>query len=185
MKLRMQGGVSVNGTMLARATVLVSGDRVTTTDNSSGTITAPGSTINVAPKSSAIYGGGNAEMIDGGASVVTSSGTSGKVGNLTVSPVDAKAKYDFGQRGNKIIIAALEGKLRISDGRQQMMLDAGKALEIPSDSNDSQGNATHGGWMGLSNGVAIGIAAGVAALGIGLGLGLANANTLTSASSIR
>ena len=177
MLLPQGGAVYVNGTVLGRSTVLVNGDRITTGDNSTGTITSSGNAINLGSKSAAIYGGGTVEMTDGGAAVVTSSGTAGKVGNLTITPADDKAKYEFGQRGNKVTIAALEGKLRISDGQQQMMLDSGKAIEIASSSSDDNdkhkdANAAATTGFAVNNAHAILIAAAVAAVGVGITFGV-------------
>jgi hypothetical protein len=186
-----QGAVSVNGTMLARSTVLVSGDRITTTDNSTGTISGPGNSINLASKSSAVYGGQSIEVTNGGAFVVTSSGTAGKVGNLTITPADDKAKYEFGERADKVMIAAVEGKLRINDGQQQMVLDAGKAIEIAADAGPdkdknkqgSQGGAAVGAThFGLNNARAVVIAAVAAGLGAGAAFGLVQAFTAATAS---
>jgi len=181
-----QGAVSVNGTMLARSTVLVSGDRITTTDNSTGTISGPGNSINLASKSSAVYGGQSIEVTNGGAFVVTTSGTAGKVGNITITPADDKAKYEFGERADKVMIAAVEGKLRINDGQQQMVLDAGKAIEIAADAGPdkdkdknkqgSQGGAAVGAThFGLTNARAVVIAAVVAGLGTVAAFGLIKA----------
>jgi hypothetical protein len=183
-----QGGVYVNGTVLGRSTVLVNGDRITTADNATGTITAPGNTINLGSRSSLVYNGGTVEMTDGGAAVITSSGTAGKVRNLTITPADGKAKYEFGQRGNKVTIAALEGKLRISDGQQQMMLDSGKAIEIASTSADDKDQgakpASNTGFgVGNAHAVLIGLA--VAAIGVGVTFGALYGLTAGNASPKR
>jgi preprotein translocase subunit YajC len=189
--LQPQGAATVNGAIMVHSTALFSGDRVVTSNGSAGTITIPGSTINIAPQSSAVYGGGNFEIMIGGASVVTSSGLSGKVANLTVIPIDGKAKYNFGQRGNMVMIAALEGKLRISDGSRQMVLNAGKAVEVKFDSeqdshdNNSGGQGSASTRFDVGNAKAVIVASVVAGLGVGLAFGLIETLTPTAASPIR
>jgi hypothetical protein len=180
--LMPQGAVNVNGNAAARSSVVFNGDRITTGDNSTGTITIAGSTIGIAPKSSAVYSNGNLEVAAGGASVVTNSGVSGKLDNLTVVPVNNRARYDFVRRGDTVMIAALEGKLRISDGRQQMVLEAGNAISIADTASpDSDSHSI----LDVSNAKAVAIAAVVIAAGVGLSFGLIKAFAPQTASPTR
>jgi hypothetical protein len=170
-----QGNVTVNGNVQTHSTVLFAGDRVSTTDTSSGTITLRGSSIQLAPQSSLVYTDRAVELASGGASVATSSGVEGKVSNLSLAPAEGKVRYNFAQRGDKIVIAALEGKLRINDGRQQMVLDAGKAIEIPAADPQTKGGNASGAATNsffVSNGRAIAIAAASVAIGLGAAYGL-------------
>jgi hypothetical protein len=64
--------------------------------------------------------------------VATSSGMTGRVLNLTVRPVTGgTVKYEMDHVNGKVLVAALEGKLRINDGRQAMILEPGKVVSMP------------------------------------------------------
>jgi hypothetical protein len=178
--LMPQGAVNVNGNGTSHSTVVFNGDRITTGDGS-GAITVSGSTITIAPKSSAIYGNRSLQINAGGASVITTSGISGKLDNLTIVPVDSKAKYDFVRNGNTVMIAALQGQLRISDGRQQMLLDAGNAVSI-ADSTSDAASPDPDTKLSVSNARAVVIAAVAIAAGAGLSYGLVEALTPKTAS---
>jgi len=170
------GKVSVNGAAVPRSTAAFPGDRIETAANSGVTLTLAGSSVQLAPQSSAVFQPAAIELGPGAATVATTSGMKGQVLNLKLAPTSASAKYRFGLRGNKVIIAVLEGSLKINDGKQDMLLAGGKAISIPVDAADPQATPpVKAGNAGLSNAAAIGIGIAVAGLGIGLAVGLTQA----------
>lgn len=125
------GSVTVNGNAVSHPAAIFAGDRIQT---AAGTVamSMTGSVVQVAPRSSAVLQSNELQLSGGGARILTTSGLSGRVRNLTVRPAsDAKSVYTVAERDGKILVAALEGNLTLSDGHGQVMLAANHALAIP------------------------------------------------------
>ena len=177
-----QGQVSVNGSPAQRSTALFAGDRVQTGPNAGGMITANGSSVQVAPQSAIIFDGNSVSLSSGGAAVKTSSGMKAKLSGLSVQPVEKGARYSLGQRNGKVVVAALQGKLRITDGRQELLLDPGKAMvtDAPKDEAGQAGGAggaAGGAGGGLSTATIVVVTAAVVGASVGLAVGLTEAST--------
>ena len=181
------GNVSVNGSKALQPTAIFAGDRVQTGDKSGVVLTLAGSTVQVAAQSSMVFDKAGVGLGAGGATVSTTAGLQGKLRNLKLTPAGSGAtKYSFGMRDNKIYIAALQGSVRINDGRQDMLLNPGKALMIPTSAEaapEPQAGAGAGAaGASLSNAALIGITVATAALGTALGLGISGALSPSPAS---
>jgi hypothetical protein len=122
-----QGNVTVNGANLSRSQAVFSGDRIQTFSNSAATITASGSSVQVAPLSDVVFADKALTVASGGTSVTTTTGLPGKLYNLTIEPA-RNARYQFGERDGQVVVAALEGAVKLSDGRTTMVVNPGKAM---------------------------------------------------------
>ena len=125
------GSVALNGNAVTRPTAVFAGDQIQTADGSVS-MTLLGGNVQISPKSSMMYAPGTVTLGQGAMRVVTSSGVTGRVLNLTVHPASSGAvKYEVDLRGGKVLVAALQGTLRINDGSRTVMLEAGKAISMP------------------------------------------------------
>jgi hypothetical protein len=129
------GAVNVNGSALSHATAIFAGDRIET---ASGTLsmTMPGSSVQIGPKSSVQLASNQLQVASGGARILTSSGLAGQIRNVSVRPAsDTKSVYTVAERDGKILVAALEGSVTLDDGRQQILVAANHAVAIPVQDN--------------------------------------------------
>ena len=125
------GSVALNGNAVTRPTAVFAGDQIQTADGSVS-MTLLGGNVQISPKSSMMYAPGTVTLGQGAMRVVTSSGVTGRVLNLTVHPASSGAvKYEVDLRGGKVLVAALQGTLRINDGSRTVMLEAGKVISMP------------------------------------------------------
>ena len=124
------GNVSVNGKGLSSPTAIFAGDRIRT-DAGSLSLTAAGSSVQVGEKSSVTFSASQLQLASGGMKVATTTGMAGQVRNLTLRPENGKSVYTVAERDGKVMIAALEGNLALSDGHGQVMLAANHAVAIP------------------------------------------------------
>jgi len=124
------GNVSVNGKGLSSPTAIFAGDRIRT-DAGSLSLTAAGSSVQVGEKSSVTFTASQLQLGSGGMKVATTTGMTGQVRNLTLRPESGKTVYTVAERDGKVMIAALEGNLALSDGHGQVMLAANHAVAIP------------------------------------------------------
>jgi len=130
------GAVSINSDRIAMPTAVFAGDRIHTTNSSASLILAGGS-VQVSPNSSIVYSPGTVTLDDGTMRVVTSSGVGGHVLNLAVHTASSgTVRYELRRSESQVSVAALEGKLVINDGHDQIRLDAGHAVMMA-----VQGNA--------------------------------------------
>jgi len=129
------GNVSVNGKGLSSPTAIFAGDRIRT-DAGSLSLTAAGSSVQVGEKSSVTFTASQLQLASGGMKVATTTGMTGQVRNLTLRPESGKTVYTVAERDGKVMIAALEGNLALSDGHGQVMLAANHAVAIPVQGSD-------------------------------------------------
>jgi len=187
-----QGKVNVNGTALASSSALFTGDNVTTGSDSGVVLTERGATVQLAANSKLSFAPDVLELPDGGATVSTTSAVRAHTMNLTVEPTSAAlTRYILVHRGNQVGVAALAGQVRLNDGRQQMVLDSGKAVmfDVPpatddkdKDNKNTQPASNTG--MNMSNKKAVMIGTVVALLGAGLAYGLVEALSPGQASPV-
>jgi hypothetical protein len=120
------GDLYVNGSGSTRPQALFNGDRIQTTQTS-GMITMPGSSIQIAPASDVKVSRSDVQVFDGEAFIRTGGELGAHIANLTVHP-NATARYSVARRDNTIVIGALEGMVQVTDGRQSRTVPTGKAL---------------------------------------------------------
>jgi hypothetical protein len=125
------GKVSVNGTALSAPAAVFAGDKIRT-DDGSMSMTVSGSTVQVGKQSAVVFNPSQLSLSNGGMKVSTTSGLAGQVRNLSLRPEGTgKTVYTVDERNGKVMIAALEGNLTLSDGHGQVELAANHAVAIP------------------------------------------------------
>ncbi|MGE0405591.1 MAG: hypothetical protein AB7O65_04760, partial [Candidatus Korobacteraceae bacterium] len=125
------GDFALNGTSGPRASAVVPGDRIQTSDAASVSITSTGSNVLVGPNSSVVYQEGAIQFADGSAVVSTSSSMAAQVLGVRVSPSKASGSYRISRDGDKVTIAALKGSLVLSDGAETRTVSEGSAALMP------------------------------------------------------
>jgi hypothetical protein len=166
-----RGNVSVNGTTQSRSTALFAGDKVVTGGDSGVLLTSRGNSVQLAANTKMTFSGDALDMTDGGATVTTSSGLRAQALNLKVAPAASTGgRYMLVHRGNTVAVAALQGQLRLDDGRQQMLLEPGKAMTFKVDPTGepqaTPGAKTGGSSVGISNAAAVTVASVAALAGV-------------------
>ena len=124
------GQVTINGSALAKPTAVFAGDKINTADGSLS-MNIAGSTVQVGNKSSVVFDASQMSLARGGMKVSTSTGLAGQVRNLSLRPGTGKTVYTVAERNGKVMIAALEGNLTLSDGHGQVLVAANHAVAIP------------------------------------------------------
>lgn len=188
--------INLNGSLLDRSQAVVDGDQLRT-NNGGATIALAGATLQMGAASEVVFHPTGARVMNGALTITTSRALGTEIANLRVEPVSGRARYLVSQQGSKIVIAAMEGSVRVTDGNQNVVVPTNKALlakletlpvtasgkdsELPpqdKDKNQQGGNPTTGAVPAAGVGVtlsradliAIGLiaAGGGAALAIGL-----------------
>ncbi|HZQ92215.1 MAG TPA: hypothetical protein VFA60_10520 [Terriglobales bacterium] len=174
-----QGKVTVNGTPLMRSTALFAGDKVSTGEQGTVTLSMPGSAVQINSQSEVQYDAGQLRVSTGSVLVNTQRGLKAQLLNLTVTPDNPKARFNLGQRNDKVVIAALEGAVRVSDGKSEMLLQPGKAIMFAAPKPAGAQAGAGAGALFLSNAAAIGISG--AAFALGATLAFTTNETITPA----
>jgi hypothetical protein len=85
--------------------------------------------VHLAADSSVVYQENNIELKQGGAVITTEKVTTGRLANLSISPVSTYAtKFALVNQPGTETIAAIEGSLRITDGNNAVVLQPGESL---------------------------------------------------------
>src|SRR5947209_1196431 len=119
--------VNLNGAPLDRSQAVVDGDNLRTS-SSGATIALNGATMQMGAGSEVIFHSAGARVMTGSLAITTSRGLGAEVVNLRVEPATSGARYLISEEGSKLIIAAMEGAVRVSDGKQTIVVDQDKAL---------------------------------------------------------
>lgn len=139
--------VSLNGAFLERSQALVDGDNLRTT-SSGATIALSGATLQMGNDSEVVFHSAGARVMTGSLAITTSRGLGAEVVNLHVEPATSGARYMISEEGSKLLIAAMEGAVRVTDGKQTIVVPQDKALlaklepleMTPQDTQSAQGN---------------------------------------------
>lgn len=138
--LYASGSVVLNGTQVPRTSAVFGGDRITTNSNSGVTIASQGSAIVVGADSAVVYNGPDLELEKGTTLVTTSTGITAHMGDVSVMPASkAPAKYEITRADGKVLIAAKQGTLMISDGMSSSTLEAGGTTQQPDNDRRRRG----------------------------------------------
>lgn len=121
------GSVNLNGAPLERSQAVVDGDNLRTA-GSGATIALNGATLQMGTDSEVVFHSAATRVMKGSLAITTSRGLGAEVVNLRVEPATSGARYIISQEGSKLVIAALEGAVRVSDGKQTVVVDQDKAL---------------------------------------------------------
>lgn len=135
------GDVKVNGSSALPSSAIYAGDRVTTGENSSVTISLKGTVITALPHSLFIYRDAEVELRCGTVVVNTQTAMKGHLGNLTVSPSAATAKFELtrsnlestetnkaNREASKAVVSSLQGAVDVTDGIRSVSLPTGQIL---------------------------------------------------------
>lgn len=183
--LTSRGVVRVNGSLVPGSYTVYGGDQITTEANASVHLLARGSSITLPADSSILYGGKQLEVRSGRVLVSTtaSSGVQARIGNLTVVPAGSNARFQMADSGEKLVLAALDGALRVSDGVHSIVLSSGKMMTSAAPQTAGGGPGTGTGTTASSGGIP-GWVVGVLVIGVAGGVigGLAAVGEFGSAS---
>lgn len=147
--LRVHGKVTVNGSELRHERAIFAGDTVASGERATATLTAAGSSVQLQPNSTLVFGSDSVTVRDGGARISTSRGMTARVDNVTVAPAAAAADYSVNRTGADLQITASRSSLTISDGTRSMTINPGQALSIKSPRAAAPQGGAEGGLSGL------------------------------------
>ena len=119
--------VRINEGVLDRSQAVVEGDTLRTT-SSGATIALSGATLQMSNDSEVVFHSAGARVVNGSLAVTTSRGLGSEVVNLHVEPAANGARYTISEQGSKLVIAAVEGAVRVTDGKQTIVVPQDKAL---------------------------------------------------------
>lgn len=119
--------VKVNGAGVDRSQAVLEGDRLNTAE-SGATIAVSGATLQMGKDSDLVFRSRGPRVMGGSLAVTTSKALPAEVVNLHVEPATQGARYLISQEGAKLVIAAMEGSVRVSDGKQTVTVEQNKAL---------------------------------------------------------
>ena len=123
------GGATVNGSPIERATAVFPGDKVQTGPNTVATLTSPGLAVTVAGNSTLVFSKSFVNVLCGTALVSTSRGMPARVSNLLVQPArGTQTRFEISQNEGQLQIIAREGTLAIDNGATTTSLQPGRML---------------------------------------------------------
>ncbi len=126
--VQAQGTVRVNGSNVPSTTTIFAGDKVETLANSTATISAQGTMIQLDPNSSAIFSDKAVDLGCGSALVTTSMGEVVRVAGITITPASqGVTKFRVSQSNGTLKVSVEQGSAVVDDGTKHM-LSAGQSL---------------------------------------------------------
>jgi hypothetical protein len=157
--------VMLNGVGAERSSAVFAGDSIQTPANGAVRLTAEGSTVMVGPLTTLVYEGDALRLGSGSTMVTTDKGMKTQVQRLQIAPAaQARTSYRVVRGGGQVLVAALHGSVKISDGSSSKTVAEGNTTSVPDPAPAPQGGATPGTeGGGLSRKTAAIILAGVAA----------------------
>jgi hypothetical protein len=158
------GAISLNGVGAERSSAVFAGDKIQTPANGLVTLTSEGSTVLLGPSSLLVYQGTMVELGAGTAMVTTDRAMKTQVQKLMIAPAaPGRSSYRVARADGRLLIAALHGPLKISDGAGEDKLVAEGETATLADPADPQGGPTPGASTGVSINKKAAIIVGVAA----------------------
>lgn len=124
------GVVALNGSALLHSSAIFAGDQLETSANSAVTISANGTSILVGANSRIHYFSDSVGLHSGSAQVNTSNGMKLETDSITVLPNKDAAKYRVERSTDTVTIAALTGELRVINGTDSTVLQAGTGMTL-------------------------------------------------------
>ena len=158
--------VMLNGVGAERSSAVFAGDSIQTPANGAVRLTAEGSTVMVGPSTTLVYEGDALRLGSGSTVVTTDKGMKTQVQRLLIAPAaQARTSYRVVRGGGQVMVAALHGSVKISDGSSSKTVAEGNTTSVPDPAPaPPQGGATPGtAGGGLSKTTLAVILAGVAA----------------------
>jgi hypothetical protein len=160
--LYASGTVTLNGVGSERSSAIFAGDSIQTPASGLVTLTAEGSTVLVGPSSVLVYQGTAVDLGSGTAMITTDRAMKTQVQRLVITPAaPGRSSYRVSRGEGKLMIAALHGPLKVSDGSNDSLIAEGDTATMP-DQPDTPG-ATPG---ATTSGLGISKRTGLIVLGI-------------------
>lgn len=126
--VQAQGPVRVNGSAVPSSTTIFTGDKIETLSGGTASISAPGTMIQLAPDSSAIYSDKTLDLGCGSALVTTTQGEVVRVSGITITPAgQGTTKFRVDQFSGTLKISVEQGSAVVDDGAKHA-LSAGQSL---------------------------------------------------------
>ncbi len=185
--LYAKGGVTINGSKVARSSAILAGDKVQTSANSAVSIASQGSTVLLPENSSVVYQGSSIQLDYGNVRVNTQKGMTTQFQSVSIAPARGSANYAIIQDKGKVQIAALTGALTLRDGARTMIVDSGKMAvrEAADPGPQGGGGAAPAATGGTPTWVIVVISAVVLGAAAGIAFGAIANNSPTPASATR
>src|SRR5260370_3068805 len=145
----VSGSTSVNGTAVARSSVVFPGDVVQTRSSSQANISAAGAAVTIFEDSSVRFETNGVSIEDGSVIVGTKKqDMTTSAGIITVTPASsAWTEFEMSHRNGAVQIIARKGDLSVSDGNETMALPQGQSATrddsaVPQDSENAKNKRT-------------------------------------------
>jgi hypothetical protein len=156
--------VMLNGVGATRSSAIFSGDTVQTPAGSAVTITTQGSTVVVGPSSLLVYQGDAVRLGSGLTMVTTETRMKTQIQKLLVTPAaEGRSSYRVVRGSGKVLIAALRGSVKISDGSSEKMVAEGNAATVADPEPPPQATPGASGGSVVNKGTLLGLGVGVGA----------------------
>ena len=137
--------VMLNGVSAERSSAVFAGDSIQTPANGAVRLTAEGSTVMVGPSTTLVYEGDAVRLGSGSTLVTTDKGMKTQVQRLQIAPAaQARTSYRVVRGGGQVMVAALHGSVKISDGSNSKTVAEGNTTSVPDPGLPPQGGATPG-----------------------------------------
>jgi hypothetical protein len=158
--------VMLNGVGAERSSAVFAGDSIQTPANGAVRLTAEGSTVMVGPLTTLVYEGDAVRLGSGSTMVTTDKGMKTQVQRLQIAPAaQARTSYRVVRGGGQVMVAALHGSVKITDGSSSKTVAEGNTTSVPDPGPPPQGGATPGTVGGGLSGTTLGVILGGVAAG--------------------
>jgi hypothetical protein len=126
------GTVTLNGVGSERSSAIFAGDSIQTPASGLVTLTSEGSTVLLGPSSMLVYQGTTVELGSGTAMITTDRAMRTQVQRLMITPAaPGRSSYRVSRAEGKLMIAALHGPVKISDGSNDSLVAEGNTTSMP------------------------------------------------------
>lgn len=126
------GSVTLNGVGSERSSAIFAGESIQTPAGGLVTLTAEGSTVLVGPSSTLVYQGTAVELGSGSAMITTDRAMRTQVQRLMIAPAaPGRSSYRVTRGDGKLMVAALHGPVKISDGSNDSLVTEGDTTTMP------------------------------------------------------
>ncbi|MGA2000069.1 MAG: hypothetical protein ABSG52_08755 [Terriglobales bacterium] len=158
--------VMLNGVGAERSSAVFAGDSIQTPANGAVRLTAEGSTVMVGPSTTLVYEGDAVRLGSGSTMVTTDKGMKTQVQRLQIAPAaQARTSYRVVRGGGQVMVAALHGSVKITDGSSSKTVAEGNTTSVPDPGPPPQGGATPGTVGGGLSGTTLAVILGGVAAG--------------------
>jgi len=151
--LHAAGRVEINGLTESATKALLPGDSVKTYDNSVANITTAGGSIMVMPNSLIKFTGTAIALSRGDVVIATSNGMAASSDVFTITPAaPGQSKFEIAENDDYVTIAALEGNVTVSGGKESTTVQEGQQITLPKKKKKKEGAAAAATGPVLSHG---------------------------------